>query len=159
MKIVGESAQSTHTPKEGTTNTMVPRQGACKHTFVDGIMETPSPRGWKSLTMDKYDGTTDMDEQIHVYLTQIGLYTFDDVIFCKVFPTSQKGASLSWFTCLVPLFVDCFDTLLYQFGERFAMSKPHDLTSLALISIRQEEGESLRSFVERFSKLSLTSIT
>jgi len=123
METTGENAQNTHTPKEGTINIVAPRRGAHKHPFVDGIIETPLPWGWKSLTMDRYDGTTDLDEHIHVYLTQIRLYTSDDTIFCKVFPTSLKGASLSWFTRLAPFSVDYFDTLSYQFGVQFATSK------------------------------------
>jgi len=84
--------------------------------------------------MDRYDGTTDPYEHIHVYLTQIGLYTSDDTIFCKVFPTSLKGASFSWFTRLAPFFVDYFDTLSYQFGAQFATSKT---TRSHLYSIHQ----------------------
>ncbi|XP_020208863.1 uncharacterized protein LOC109793797, partial [Cajanus cajan] len=33
-------------------------------------METPLPRGWKPLHLDRYDGTTDPDEHIDSYTTQ-----------------------------------------------------------------------------------------
>jgi len=114
-ETVEESARKTHPPGEGIVNTLALRRGGRKHPFVDGITETPLPRGWKSLTMDRYDGTTNPDDHVHVYLTQIGFYTSDNAIFCKVFPTSLKCATLSWFTHLAPFSIDCFDTLLDQF--------------------------------------------
>ena len=79
----------------GTANTSAMLKNARRHPFVNGIMETPLPIGWETLVIDRYDGTTDPDEHIHVYLTQVGLYTTDDAILCKVFPTSLKGAALS----------------------------------------------------------------
>ncbi|XP_027338057.1 uncharacterized protein LOC113851996 [Abrus precatorius] len=42
------------------------------------------------------------------------------------------------------------------FTTQFATSQPHPLTSLALVNIRQEKGESLRAFMERFGKVTLS---
>ncbi|XP_068483271.1 uncharacterized protein [Phaseolus vulgaris] len=126
-----------------------------KHPFYDVIVDTPLPDNWKNLTIDKYDGSTDPDEHIAIYTTQISLYTWNDVVMCRVFPTTLKGAALSWFTRLPPLSIDCFDTLIEKFGAQFATSRPHHLTSIALVNIRQEKGESLRMFMERFGKVAL----
>ena len=107
-----------------------------KHPFYDVIMDTPLPDNWKNLTIDKYDGSTDPDEHIAIYTTHISLYTWNDAII--VFPTTLKGAALSWFTCLPPLClpplcIDCFDTLVEKFGAQIATSRPHHLTSFALV--------------------------
>jgi len=67
--------------------------------------------------MDKYDV-----EHIAVYTTQISLYTWNDAIMCRVFPTTLKAATLSWFTRLPPLCIYCFDTLVKKFGAQFATS-------------------------------------
>jgi len=53
--------------------------------------------------MDRYDGSTDPNEHIDVYVTQMSLYTTDEAALCRVFPTSLKGMGLSWFTRLSPL--------------------------------------------------------
>jgi len=42
-----------------------------------------------------------------------------------------------------------------KFGSQIATSRPHHLTSIALVNIRQERGESLRMFMERFGKVAL----
>ena len=87
-----------------------------KHPFYDVIVDTPLPDNRKNLTIDKYDGSTDPDEHIAIYTTQISLYTWNDVVMCRVFPTTLRGATLSWFTRLPPLSIDCFDTLVEKFG-------------------------------------------
>jgi len=43
-----------------------------------------------------------------------------------------------------------------KFETQFATSQPHHLTSIALVSVRQEKGESLRTFVDRFNKVAMS---
>jgi len=90
-----------------------------------------------------------------IFTTQLGFYTLDDKILCRVFPIFQKGLTLNWFTRLPPNFIDCFDMLVTRFDIQFATSKPHHLTSLALVNIRQEKGKSLLEFMDWFVKILL----
>lgn len=83
--------------------------------FVEAIMEVPLLSTWNNVTLDKYDGTTDPDEHVDAYLTQVSLYTTEDTLLCRVFPTSLKGVSLSWFTRLPARSIDFFDTLTTRF--------------------------------------------
>nr|KYP42915.1 hypothetical protein KK1_035664 [Cajanus cajan] len=108
------------------------------------------------MTLEKFDGTTDPEEHLDAFVTQISLYTDDEAIMCKVFPTSLRGPALNWFTRLPPGSVDSFTTLSSRFVIQFATSRPHQLTSIALINIRQEKKESLRTFMERFGKMTLS---
>ena len=118
-------------------------------------MEVPLSSTWKNPALDKYDGTTDLDEHVDAYVTQVSLYTAEDALLCRVFLTSLKGASLSWFTRLPTHSIDCFDTLVKKFGAQFATSRHHHLTSIALVNIRQAKTESLRTCMERFGKIAL----
>ncbi|XP_020216782.1 uncharacterized protein LOC109800408 [Cajanus cajan] len=118
-------------------------------------METPLPFGWKPLNIDRYDDTTDLDEHIDLYVTQVNLYTNEDAIMCRVFPTSLKGAALAWYTQLPPWLVDSFDTLVRRFTVQYATSQPHHITSAALASLRQGDDEPLRTFMERFASISV----
>ncbi len=70
-----------------------------------------------------------------------------------MFPTSLKGGALNWFTKLPPNSTDSFTTLMSKFETQFATSRLYHLTSIALVGIRQEKGESLRTFVDRFRKV------
>ncbi|XP_068486801.1 uncharacterized protein [Phaseolus vulgaris] len=139
-----------------TINTTAPAGPDRRHPFTDRVMETPLPDKWKGFNRDRYDGTTDPDEHVDAYTTHMSLYTTDDAVFCRVFPTSLKGSALSWFTKLPAHSIDCFETLIAKFDVQFATSRPHHLTSIALVGIRQERGESLRTFIDRFSKTAMS---
>jgi len=71
-----------------------------RHPFTDFIMDTPLSDKWKGFNRDRYDGMTDPDEHMDAYTTHMSLYTIDDAVLCRVFPTSLKGGALSWFTKL-----------------------------------------------------------
>ncbi|XP_068466435.1 uncharacterized protein [Phaseolus vulgaris] len=116
-------------------------------------MGAPLPDKWKGFNRGCYDETTDPDEHMDAYTTHMSLYSTDDVVLCRVFLTSLKGGALSWFTKLLPNSIDSVETLVAKFDVQFATSRPHHLTSIALINIRQEKGESLRKFIDRFGKV------
>jgi len=44
-----------------------------RHLFVDGIINVELPTRWRGLSIDRYDGTTDPEEHIDVYTTDVGL--------------------------------------------------------------------------------------
>jgi len=157
--VSGSSKVNTLNPKKedevsyqtGETSNLDER----RHPFVDGIINVELPAKWRGLTIDRYDGSMDPDEHIDVYTTDIGLFTTNEAINCRVFPNSLKGMALSWFTNLPPYSIDSFKTLVNLFTTQFATSKPHYLTSIALVNIQQGKGESLRAFMERFNQVAL----
>jgi len=81
------------------------------HPFVDGIVNVELPPKWRGLSIDRYDGSTDPDEHIDVYTTDIELFTTNEAIMCRVFPNNLKGMALSWFTKLPPYSIDSFKPL------------------------------------------------
>jgi len=44
------------------------RRTVRRHPFVDCIMETDIPLGWKPLNLERYDWTTDLDEHLDALL-------------------------------------------------------------------------------------------
>ncbi|XP_020232485.1 uncharacterized protein LOC109812832 [Cajanus cajan] len=126
-----------------------------RHPFSRRIMEATLLDHWKSLPIEKYDGSTDPNEHLNVFLTQATLSTQDDSALCRIFPTSLKGRALSWFTKLSSSSIDSFNELSSQFTLQFATSKPYTTTSLALAGVRQEKKASLRSFMDRFNKIAM----
>ncbi|XP_068498574.1 uncharacterized protein [Phaseolus vulgaris] len=80
------------------------------------------------------------------------LYTTDNNVGCKVFPTSLQGEPLTWFTELPPNSIDDFDVLAAKFSTQYATSRPHHMSSMSLLVVQQEKGESLRTFLDRFNK-------
>ncbi|XP_020238016.1 uncharacterized protein LOC109817212 [Cajanus cajan] len=72
-----------------------------------------------------------------------------------VFLTSLKGPALHWYTQLPAGSIDSFATLMRRFVAQYATSRPHHTTSAALANLRQNDDESLRAFMERFSNISV----
>lgn len=54
----------------------------------------------KSLALERYDGTTDPDDHVDAFLTQINLFATNEATLCRVFPITLKEAALSWFRSL-----------------------------------------------------------
>nr|KYP44289.1 hypothetical protein KK1_034253 [Cajanus cajan] len=93
------------------------------------------------MSIENYDGSTDPEEHLNVFLTQATLSTQDDSALCL--------------TRLPRAFIDSFSELSSQFTLQFTTSKPYRTTSLALAGVRQEKKESLRSFMDRFNKIAM----
>ncbi|GAU39244.1 hypothetical protein TSUD_396900 [Trifolium subterraneum] len=92
------------------------------------IMDIPLPRGLeKPPTLDKYNGTTDPDE--HVQST--------------------------WWRNLPPGSIDSWEELCRMFTAHFTTSRRHPKTVASLKAIIQGSEESLRSYIERFNKVSV----
>jgi len=64
------------------------------HPFTDDIIVAPLPDKWRGLTMNLYDGSTNPDEHLNIFRTQMTLYTVDQTVWCKVFPTSLREGPL-----------------------------------------------------------------
>nr|KYP55796.1 hypothetical protein KK1_002021 [Cajanus cajan] len=118
-------------------------------------METTISDSWRSLPLEKYDGSSGPDGHLNAYLTHVTLLTEEDAALCRLFPTSLKGLALSWFIKPSPSSINSFEELASLFTVQFATNRPYQLTSLVLANIRQEKKESLRSFMDRFNKIAI----
>jgi len=93
-----------------SARTTVTLELARRHPFTNAFIEAPLPDKWKGFNRDRYNDTTDPDEHMDAYTTHMSLYTSDDAVLCRIFPTSLKGGALSWFTKLPPNSIDSFAT-------------------------------------------------
>ena len=125
------------------------------HPFVDGIKESQLLPGWKTLTIDHYNGLSNLDEHVDAFVTQMSMLMNDNAIMCRVFPTNLKGATLHWYTHLLRNSTDSFATIKMCFKVQYAIRIPHHLIAMELANIQQDEYESLRDFMERFSSISV----
>ena len=58
-----------------------------KGLFTDSIIDTLLLDKWNEFNRDRYDGTTDPNEHMDAYTTHMNLYTSDDAVLCRVFPS------------------------------------------------------------------------
>ena len=71
------------------------KRATCRHSFVNCVTEADIPLGWKPLSLERFEGTTDPDEHPDVFLAKVNLFTNDDAILCRVFATSLKRVALT----------------------------------------------------------------
>ena len=74
---------------------------------------------------------------------------------CKAFPTTLRGVARIWFSRLTPNSINTFKELSAQFTSHFIGGHRYKKSTACLMSIRQREDETLRSYITRFNKEAL----
>ena len=73
-------------------------------------------------------------------------------IMCRAFPTTLKGPARIWFSRLTPNSISTFKDLSTQFALHFIGGHRYKKSIACLMSIRQWEDETLRSYIAHFNK-------
>ena len=79
-----------------------------------------------------------------------------DAIMCRAFPTTLKGTARIWFSRLAPNSISTFKELSAQFTTHFIGGHWYKKSTACLISIKQREEKTLRSYISRFNKEALS---
>ena len=98
-----------------------------------------------------------MDPQDHLntFKTTLGLQQPPNEILCHSFPTTLKGIAREWFTKLPTSSVDNFEQLSNTFLRHFIGGQCPKRPADHLLTIRQGEKETLRSYMKRFTQETL----
>ncbi|XP_061342850.1 uncharacterized protein LOC133289016 [Gastrolobium bilobum] len=75
-----------------------------------------------------------------------------DLLMCRTFPTLLGRRALTWYTTLPTRSIASWDDLANKFQTHFATGLPVPKSVHSLEKIRQQSGESLRSFLDLFDK-------
>ncbi|XP_057719256.1 uncharacterized protein LOC130933650 [Arachis stenosperma] len=118
-------------------------------------MRTKVPRNFKSSDMNLYDETTDPKHHLNNFKSRMYLADASDATRCKAFPTILTKSAMKWFDSLPPKSVTSFDDLARKFLTRFSIQKDKVKHAPSLLEVKQEVGESLRDYMERFNKACL----
>ena len=105
--------------------------------------------------LESFDGLKDPQDHLNTFKTTLGLQQSPDEILCHFFPTTLKGAAREWFTKLPTSSVDSFEQLNNAFLCHFIGGQRPKRPADHLLTIRQGENETLRSYVKRFTRETL----
>ena len=75
---------------------------------------------------------------------------------CRAFPTTLKGLTRVWFNKILSNIVSSFEELSKLFVNNFIGGQRHKHSSSSLLTIEQEDNESLWSFITHFDREALT---
>jgi hypothetical protein len=108
------------------------------------------PRKFRPHLSEKYDGTVNLAEFLQIYSTSI---LAAGGIMANYFPVALTGTARSWLMNLPEGTLDSWSELCRQFTANIesAYARPGNETDLH--AVQQRPGESLRSFIQRFSQV------
>ncbi|XP_050254846.1 uncharacterized protein LOC126700681 [Quercus robur] len=92
----------------------------------------------------------DLVEHVSHFSQRMTVYSKDETLMCKVFPSSLGPVAIRWFDGLRTDSIDSFKELTRAFGSRFitCIGVPQPLDSLLSLSMR--EGETLKTYLDRY---------
>ena len=106
--------------------------------------------------MENYNGNNDPLYHLESFKTLMHLQGVPDEIMCRAFPTTLKGLARIWFSRLMPNSINTFKDLSTQFASHFIGGHKYKKSTACLISIKQQEDETLRSYIACFNKEALS---
>ncbi|XP_077222169.1 uncharacterized protein LOC143856013 [Tasmannia lanceolata] len=123
--------------------------------FVNNVMSTPAPKGFKMPLVPQYDGTTDPVDHLATFRTMMLLHGASDGFLCRAFPTTLTGAARDWYSRIKPDSISNFDDLGDDLVRHFMSSRRPRKTTASLMALQQEDNKSLKIFVSRFNREAL----
>ena len=124
--------------------------------FTASVNSFPLPHKFCMPQIDSYDGVKDPLDHLETFKTSMHLQGVADEIMCRAFPTTLKGAARIWFNQLMPNSISTFKELSAQFTVHIIGGHRYKKSTACLMSIKEREDETLRSYISRFNKEALS---
>nr|XP_023910501.1 uncharacterized protein LOC112022155 [Quercus suber] len=121
-----------------------------KSPFTHKIEVATLPQSFHQSTFTMYKGRTDLVEHVSHFNQRMVVYSKDEALMCKVFPSSLGLVMMRWFDSLRVDSISSFKELIQVFGSHFITYSrvPRPLASLLSLSMR--EYETLKIYLDRY---------
>ncbi|XP_075650974.1 uncharacterized protein LOC142621568 [Castanea sativa] len=123
--------------------------------FTAAALKCPVPSKFRLPQLEQFDGLKDPLDHLNTFKTTLGLQQPSNEIMCRSFPTTLKGTVREWFTKLPTSSIDNFEQLSSSFLCHFVGGQCSKRPADHLLTIKQGEKETLRSYVKRFTRETL----
>ena len=111
-----------------------------KSPFTHRIEGERLPRQFTQSTFTMYNGRTNPVEHVSHFNQRMAVYSKNEVMMCKVFPSSLEPMAMRWFDGWGASSIDSFKELTRAFGSRFITCNKVP----SLLSMSMKEGETLK---------------
>ncbi|XP_052180473.1 uncharacterized protein LOC127793785 [Diospyros lotus] len=119
------------------------------------MSEVP-PERFRIPSIKLYDGSTDPYDHVELFSSHMLVQLGSDAMWCRAFSATLGGHARTWYSCLPHRSINSWEELKTYFLAHYAHLKRHWKSSMALVNIKQNQGESLRDFVARFNEEALS---
>uniref|UniRef100_A0A2N9FK28 Uncharacterized protein n=1 Tax=Fagus sylvatica TaxID=28930 RepID=A0A2N9FK28_FAGSY len=146
-----ERKSPVHVPEKKDQNPVWNQLRQISHSpFSSRIERAKLPARIAPLNLVTYNGKTDPVSHLSHYRRSMALHNGDDILMCRIFPSSLGDVALRWFDRLDHGSIHSWTELSEAFTTRFITNtrKPKEVDSLMALVMRS--GESLKSYSARY---------
>jgi hypothetical protein len=147
------AAAAPQTPMGTRSPTGVPLADVGCAALADHLHAASWPPKFRLHLPEKYDGTTNPSEFLQVYVTAITAAGGKTAVMATYFHVVLSGPARTWLMNFVPGSVYSWEELCARFVANFASAYQQHGVEAHLHAVRQEPGETLRTFISRFTKV------
>jgi hypothetical protein len=120
--------------------------------FIPSIADFPLPSRFKVPLLENFNGTKDPFDYLEAFKTIMQLQAVPEEVMCRAFPPGLRGFARVWFNKLESESIGSFVQLSRAFIDHFIGNQRRGRPPTHLLSVKQMEGESLRTFIHRFNE-------
>jgi hypothetical protein len=121
--------------------------------LADHLHAATWPPKFRPHLPEKYDGTTNPSEFLQVYVTAITAAGGDTTVMATYFHVALSGPARTWLMNLTPGSIYSWEELCARFAANFVSAYQRHGMEAHLHAVRQEPGETLRTFISRFTRV------
>jgi hypothetical protein len=121
--------------------------------LADHLRAATWPSKFRPHLPEKYDGTSNPSEFLQVYVTAITAAGGNTAVMSSYFHVALTGLARTWLMNLTLGSIYSWEELCAWFTANFASAYQQHGVEAHLHTVRQEPGETLRSFISRFTKV------
>jgi hypothetical protein len=131
----------------------VPLAGVGCAALADHLRAVSWPSKFRPHLAEKYDGTSNPSEFLQVYVTAITAAGGNIAVMVTYFHVALSGPARTWLMNLAPGSIYSWEELCARFVANFANAYQQHGVEAHLHAVRQEPGETLRTFISCFTKV------
>jgi hypothetical protein len=147
------AAVAPQTPVGARSQAGVPLAGVGCAALADHLHAASWPSKFRPHLLEKYDGTSNPSEFLQVYVTAITAAGGNTTVMATYFHVALSGPARTWLMNLAPGSVYSWEEFCAWFIANFASAYQQYGVEAHLHAVRQEAGETLRTFISRFTKV------
>jgi hypothetical protein len=121
--------------------------------LADHLCTANWPSKFRPHLPEMYNGTSNPSEFLQVYVTTITAAGGDTAVMATYFHVALSGPARTWLMNLTPGSIYSWEELCARFAANFASAYQWHGVEAHLHAVRQEPGETLWTFISRFTRV------
>jgi hypothetical protein len=147
------AVETPRTPVGARFQAGVPLAGVGCAALADHLRAASWPPKFRPHLLEKYDGTSNPLEFLQVYVTAITAAGGNTAVMATYFHVALSRPARTWLMNLALGSIYTWEELYAGFVANFTSAYQQHGVEAHLHAVRQEPGETLRTFISRFTKV------